>query len=979
MAVKDEDACYPTNSLIAKESRRHYRTRITPIHWQLRSLIGVSRSNKVYYPTGTDNLHIQEFNTATKKSETIALLSFSPRCLVARGGWVCCGGEEGEFVAIRVEDRSRRVRNSAHGRVRDDSHHRSHSRAHGRRRSDSVRAVAGGDDGDGSRSMDDEDYDDFDLRMGEPPRAALVTVPSRFAAKSQKFGKERVNCITIWFPSLMMALAPGAYKQAVVALANNDKHVTLVSLDEMEELDELSYPDCVNRAVLSPDGRFLAAVSDDPYLYIHERVKRDDEVPPPTRRRTDQPPVRSSYVWKLLARHHLRDQDKNDRTVHRGSFAACFSNTGRYLAVGTQYGTISIFDTALLGEPGDTSLVACFTSSSPKADAGAVREMSFCPGPYDLLAWSEDYGAVGIADARNKFAARQIIKLGDESAFERIAINQTTHVNDELVEERQRRHQRQRQDGEDTGGRGDSMPRFRNGDYGVSSEEQALRIRDALDRYHLPLTAEETQFLDALQLRRDRDRRLQREQREAQAQREQRETELLARPSAWILRSRPGLADGGSSRNNNGSGNGNDGSSGTSRTRDQGRDRDRDRGEGVTVSDVLSSIRSLRSAREQERRNFLRTQGLLQAAMQTPAIPTIENEESGTDDDELTVPMPVPVPVPVPVTTTAHGQQRRRLPWGSLDAPLPNFGTLGERGDARTIDFLHAYTVGNNGGAEAGSSSNNNGGSGSGNGSGTGGVGRRERGALPGSSLLSQTMMLDWDTGIVSMSRRAREPATSSEQKDGHTAGLVWSEDGTIFRAESGRVDECLGDDGELFSLADRPHVDGPTATAVLFRVAERADPHHWRAERDRATSLLEAALQRRHQAMTVDDAGRQALEHAGVRPHGRLAALGLGRAHPAERQECGVVVVPAVLSGRGVDALQCGELGGRLGHQPLARAAMRHAVRGTKVVQQPAAADAELRLERVGAVVEAGVDDLAVARGCLRADGGVAFEHEDG
>ena len=31
----------------------------------------------------------------------VKVTSFNPRCLVANGGWICCGGENGEFTVIR--------------------------------------------------------------------------------------------------------------------------------------------------------------------------------------------------------------------------------------------------------------------------------------------------------------------------------------------------------------------------------------------------------------------------------------------------------------------------------------------------------------------------------------------------------------------------------------------------------------------------------------------------------------------------------------------------------------------------------------------------------------------------------------------------------------------------------------------------------------------------------------------------------------
>jgi WD40 repeat protein len=67
----------------------------------------------------------------------------------------------------------------------------------------------------------------------------------------------------------------------------------------------------------------------------------------------------------------------------RGSFALSFSRSGKYLAVATQYGIISIFDAECLTET--HSLMVSFTTSRPGRQAGAVRAMEFSPGPFDLL------------------------------------------------------------------------------------------------------------------------------------------------------------------------------------------------------------------------------------------------------------------------------------------------------------------------------------------------------------------------------------------------------------------------------------------------------------------------------------------------------------------------------------------------------------------------------------------------------------------
>lgn len=79
------------------------------------------------------------------------------------------------------------------------------------------------------------------------------------------------------------------------------------------------------------------------------------------------------------------------------------------------------------------------------------------------------------------------------------------------------------------------------------------------------------------------------------------------------------------------------------------------------------------------------------------------------------------------------------------------------------------------------------------------------------------------------------------------------------------------------------------------------------------------------------------------------------------------------------VDGLESVALGRVLGDDPLAGVAVGDAVGGAEVVQKFLAAEAELCLERGGAVVDAGMDDLGVARRRLGARVQVALEKEGG
>jgi hypothetical protein len=304
-------------------------------------------------------------------------------------------------------------------------------------------------------------------------------------AKSMKLAKDRVNCITLWFPPTTMPINAKAYREPVAVLANNDRTVTLVSLHDFDEkdktdaLDVITYPDFVNRSLLSPDGRFLISILDDPYMYIHERVKKTAESPA-AKSHDD-----SAYQWEQTQRILLKSQRKDDRTDSRGSFAACFSESGAYLAIGTQHGTISIFNAALLADPDADPLITTFESSRPRSGPGAIRDMAFCPGPYDLLAWTEDRGHVGIVDMRSNFVIRQIVDI-EEPVFEHINILDRNTIDPRLLDNRRERR-------DNAGGTGAS---------------DTYRRRDVLEHLNTPLTASETLVLEAMQMGRPSRERL---------------------------------------------------------------------------------------------------------------------------------------------------------------------------------------------------------------------------------------------------------------------------------------------------------------------------------------------------------------------------------------------------------------------------------------------------------------------------------------
>ncbi|TDZ40626.1 Uncharacterized protein C8035_v005502 [Colletotrichum spinosum] len=435
-------------------------------HWQLRSLISAEKSNFVYFPGGPSSSHIQRLNTTTKECETVRFLSFTPRCLVAENGWVCCGGETGEFTAIQL-DSSPDDNGDLDVQLNLDPNAR----------------LPLGFDSDSPRS------DDIGFSLISQSRRLNTSsrLNKNVLAKSQKLARDRVNCITMWFPPTAGPMHHGAYTEPAAVLANNDKTVVLVGLrefesnDKVEPLDVVSYPDYVNRAMISPDGRLLIAILDDPYLYIHHRVESigDDSGP---FRADDRP----EYRWELWGKILLKSQRRDDASDSRGSFAACFSHTGAYLAVGTQYGTISVFDVAGLTDPDVTDpLLTSFTSSRPMAGSGAIRDMAFCPGPFDLLAWTEDRGHVGIADLRTDFVQRQVLNISVSGDFEEVSVLDRATIDPRLLEGR--------------GERNPAPPSALTGSL-VFGDGRWRRGSEGPERtHHFALTPDETRVLEALQ------------------------------------------------------------------------------------------------------------------------------------------------------------------------------------------------------------------------------------------------------------------------------------------------------------------------------------------------------------------------------------------------------------------------------------------------------------------------------------------------
>lgn len=460
MAVKEESLHHKTDALILSKPRPYYRASIYTSHWQLRSLIGSPEQNVIYYPSGFD---IYALYPKTKEREIVTTLPFSPRCLTVAGNWLCCGGRHGDFTAISLSDKKTDtdfMNLDPDARLPLDL--------------DPSRRSSPRDTPSGSRRSRGRTY---------PLQASVKRVGAEADEKEDAIN----NCITLWFPP--RTASERTYKIPVAVVANNDKSVYIVNLPDSDVLEKLTYPDCVNRALMSPDGELLVAVLDDPFLYVHQRKEKAASSSGGLH-------SKQQYAWVGVCRIQLDGQSQADKTTMKGSFALSFSNSGKYLSVATQYGVISVFDVETLTQE-HTEPLSIFTSSRPGRHTGAIREMQFSPGPFDLLAWTESSGRVGVADLRNLFLSRQLLMVDcRQDGIEKIGI--TERAGEPAIDPRLRIFRT------DSPASTSTTPDY----LGLDLERRQLRslTRDMSDRHQSSLTSEELEVLQAHRIaRRQRD------------------------------------------------------------------------------------------------------------------------------------------------------------------------------------------------------------------------------------------------------------------------------------------------------------------------------------------------------------------------------------------------------------------------------------------------------------------------------------------
>ncbi|QSZ33531.1 hypothetical protein DSL72_005099 [Monilinia vaccinii-corymbosi] len=434
-------------------------------HWQLHDLLSSPKQHIIYYPSSHDIICL---DTKSREKQLLTTLKYEPRCLTAAKDWVCAGGDRGQFTSFYVGEGERPGKTDSLLEVSADADARLPL---------NLQPAA--------RVIQRESSDDS--RRSSPD----ATTPH----VSKKVGSDVVNCITLWFPS--ETSLPTGYAGPVAVAALNDSSVAVLSLHDSNILDTLTYPDYVNRAVISPKGDLLIAICDDPFLYVHKR-----QIKQSTRYHFSS--HANEYEWVFSGRIQLEGQRLADKSAMRGSFAACFSDSGRYLAVATQYGVISIFLTELLTNVNVDPLVVSFTTSRPNIEPGAVRAMEFSPNPFDLLAWTEANGRVGVADVRDLFISRQIISIDSRGdGVERVWVTERSN-NSMRIEGRVDGRLRGFRTESPSDSSANAIPDF----LGLDFDRQQLRslARDLTDRNQLPPTVDEMEILQAHRIaRRQRD------------------------------------------------------------------------------------------------------------------------------------------------------------------------------------------------------------------------------------------------------------------------------------------------------------------------------------------------------------------------------------------------------------------------------------------------------------------------------------------
>ncbi|KAL8997580.1 MAG: hypothetical protein Q9169_003198 [Polycauliona sp. 2 TL-2023] len=355
-------------------------------HPQLKNFISTADHDIIYYACENE---VYALHLSTRKRELIIQLPWKVQCLDARHGWICVGGpDKGRcaFICIsRQEPRSGRESFSAHEAEVDallpldlDPDSRTLTQSYFRR----LRASS-----PASRSKPEVQIHEL---AASTPNSITNSVAIHRLPTDQKSQSNEVVCV----------------------ITINDSTVRIFSLSHSRLLSTLQFSCFMNHASISPDGRLLVAVGDEPKAFFYRRIPASTSPGEPDARLT----------WQEIAEPRL-----NPASLGDACFTTAFSPSGHICAVAQQSGVVTIFDTSLVREDmeDDDAVLQVLKSSRPSIPhdhIGAIRSMCFSPSPWDLLAWCEERGRVCIADLRNACRSRQTVDLDLDSP----KLNRTT-------------------------------------------------------------------------------------------------------------------------------------------------------------------------------------------------------------------------------------------------------------------------------------------------------------------------------------------------------------------------------------------------------------------------------------------------------------------------------------------------------------------------------------------------------------------------
>ena len=283
--------------------------------------------------------------------------------------------------------------------------------------------------------------------------------------------------------------------------SNNDRTVLIYSLTTLDLLEAPGpFPTAMNHATISPDGNLLIAVGDLPQAFFSRRVF--------TQALRKAKPC-WTYEWQSICEPKLSLAHKEDCCFTTG-----FSPSGHICAAASQAGVTTIFNTSLITEDMDAELAVIGVLRSSRLNVssyrGAIRSMSFSPGPWDLLALAEDQGRVSVVDLRNEFQSEQTIKIDANSPK---LVRLEIHDVESTLEQRQSEIERRFLDSHDEAiAARDHLAAVTNtADYIQYTAERRRREREDLNNELQALrsdphrlTESERQMIDALGLRRAR-------------------------------------------------------------------------------------------------------------------------------------------------------------------------------------------------------------------------------------------------------------------------------------------------------------------------------------------------------------------------------------------------------------------------------------------------------------------------------------------